>query len=76
MSDHTLEVRKFEGDVTDHQGVRMYVVDGKCSVAVDSPLALMTREQALIHAAWIVARCDASPNYVEFREILKAVLKA
>lgn len=71
MRDHTLEVPKYEGDVTDHQGV---VITAEDAIQVQSPLAVMTREQALIHAAWIVAQADRSENYTEFREILKRVL--
>jgi len=70
MLDHTLEVPKFEGDVSDHQGVGM-VGDG---VRVMSPLAVMNPQTALIHAAHIVALADRSENFQEFREILKAVL--
>ena len=69
-ADHTFDVRKFEGDVTNYQGVA--VKDEQ--VFVVSPLAVMTKEQALVHAAWIVALADESDNYSEFRAALKAVL--
>jgi hypothetical protein len=69
----TLDVPgKYEGDVENHQMVAM---QGD-KVRVQSPLAMMTKEQALIHAAWIVAIADRSEDYTEFREILKRVLGA
>ena len=70
MKDHTLEVPKYEGDVTDHQDVTLNGED----VIVMSPLAVMNPQTALIHAAHIVALVDRSENFQEFREVLKAVL--
>jgi hypothetical protein len=74
MKDHTLEVSKFEGDVTNRCAV---AVDGKDTITLLNPGAslAMTKEQALVHAAWLVALADRSENYTEFREILKAVLE-
>lgn len=72
MADHTLEVPKFEGDITDHQGVTL---DAR-GVLVMSPLAVMTPKTALIHAAHIVALVDRSENFEEFRAVLRAVLAA
>jgi hypothetical protein len=69
-TDHTFDVRKYEGDVTNYQGVALK--DDK--VLVMSPLTLMTKEQALVHAAWLVVLADESDNYTEFRAALKAVL--
>jgi hypothetical protein len=67
----TLDVPgKYEGDVDNQQ---MVDVQGD-KIQVLSPLAVMTRDQALIHAAWIVALADRSEDYTEFREILKRVL--
>ena len=69
----TLDVPgKYEGDVENHQ---MVAKQGD-TVRVMSPLPVMTKEQALIHAAWIVAIADQSDDYTEFREILKRVLGA
>lgn len=68
--DHTFEVRKFEGDVTNYQTVTLK----EDKVLVISPLAVMTKQQALVHAAWLVALADESDNYAEFRAALKAVL--
>jgi hypothetical protein len=69
----TLDVPgKYEGDVENHQ---MVGIHGD-KVQVMSPLAVMTKEQALIHAAWLVALADQSEDYTEFREILKRVLGA
>jgi len=68
--DHTLDVRKYEGDVTNYQGVTVKDED----IIVISPLVTMDRKQALVHAAWLVALADESENYAEFRAALKAVL--
>jgi hypothetical protein len=76
MLDHTLEVPKFEGDIINRQVVAMeHPNSDNERVRVMSPLAVMTREQALVHAAWIVAQADRSENFEEFRAILKAVLE-
>jgi len=76
MRDHTLEVPKFEGDIANLQLVAMENPKSDNErVRVMCPLAVMTREQALVHAAWIVAQVDESENYEEFRSILKAVLE-
>ena len=77
ITDHTLDVPAFEGDVTNHQAVGVSnplneVLGGTVSVA--SPLAVMTRQQALIHAAWLVVCADQSENFEEFRRVLRAVL--
>jgi len=73
--DHTLDVRKYEGDVTNYQLVTIaHANTDHEEIRVMSPLAVMTREQALVHAAWIVAMVDESENYAEFRAALKAVL--
>lgn len=68
--DHTLEVKKFDGDVTNHQSVTLKGEE----IVLLSPSTVMTREQALVHAAWLVALADESANYAEFRAALKAVL--
>jgi hypothetical protein len=69
--DHTLEVPTYEGDVSNEQ-----IVGGiKNSITVAAPLSLMTKQKALIHAAWIVALADQSENFQDFRQILKAVLE-
>lgn len=70
-NDHTLEVPKFEGDVMNSQ----IVGDHEDAIVIQKPKLEMTREQALIHAAWIVALADKSKNFEEFRGILKAVLE-
>jgi hypothetical protein len=72
MADHTLEVPKYQGDVSNSQ-----LVGGQAdeTVRVLAPLSVMTREQALIHAAWLVAMVDKTPDFQEFRGILKAVLE-
>jgi hypothetical protein len=73
--DHTLEVPKFEGDITNRCAVAM---DSKGTVMLMNPGAsiAMSKEQALVHAAWLVAIGDRSENFEEFRAILKAVLEA
>jgi hypothetical protein len=63
ITDHTLEVPQFEGDITNLQGVGGI----KDDITIRSPLAVMTREQALVHAAW---------NFTEFRAILRKILNA
>jgi hypothetical protein len=75
MKDHTLEVPKFEGDITNRCAV---AIDSHDSVMLMNPGAsiAMTKEQALVHAAWLVALADGSENFEEFRRILKAVLEA
>jgi hypothetical protein len=72
VADHTLEVPKFEGDVTNMQLVAVSLADE--TVRVMSPSAVMSREAALIHAAWIVALADRSDNFEQFRKILRTVL--
>ena len=72
MADHTLDVPKYQGDVANSQLVG---VQGDDTVRVLAPLAVMTREQALIHAAMIVAMVDKTQDFQEFRGILKAVLE-
>lgn len=74
-TDHTLEVPKFEGDITNRCAVAM---DSQGSVMLMNPGAsiAMSKEQALVHAAWLVAMADRSENFEEFRRILKAVLEA
>jgi hypothetical protein len=69
-TDHTFDVPKFEGDVMNSQ----VVARKENEILVMSPLAVMTKEQALVHAAWIVALADQTENYTEFRAALKAVL--
>jgi hypothetical protein len=73
VADHTLEVPKFEGDVTNIQLVAVSLADE--TVRVMSPSsAPMSKEAALIHAAWIVALADRSDNFEQFRKILRTVL--
>lgn len=72
ITDHTLDVPKFEGDVTNFQEVSIGSDD---RIAIRSPLSFMNREQALIHAAWIVVLADESENCEEFRRILRKILK-
>lgn len=69
--DHTLEVPKFEGNITNVQGVSMNGDD----VVIQVPLIQMSRQNALVHAAWLIALADESENFTEFRGILKAVLE-
>lgn len=77
MSDHTLEVRKFEGNIANLQLVALEHPNSEHEqVRVMCPLAVMTREQALIHAAWLVAVVDQSADFAIFRSILKAVLES
>jgi hypothetical protein len=71
MADHTLEVQKFEGDFTNAQGVAKNHDD----VVIMHPLIQMSRQGALVHAAWLVAIADTSENFEEFRGVLKAVLE-
>lgn len=74
--DHTLEVPKFEGDSANQQLVgSLGSIDEPNTIVVNAPLSVMTKEQALIHAAWLVAVADRSENFQEFRGILKAVLE-
>lgn len=72
ITDHTLDVPKFEGDVTNKQAVGRL---GDDIVILAPTSAEMTREQSLIHAAWLVALADESENCEEFRRILRAVLE-
>jgi hypothetical protein len=39
------------------------------------PQIQMTKHQAMVHAAWLIALADRSDNFEEFRGILKAVLE-
>jgi hypothetical protein len=71
VKDHTLEVPKFEGNVANTQLVA--VRDDR--IIVMKPQIEMTREEALMHAATIVALTDKTENFEEFRGILKAVLE-
>jgi len=71
MADHTLEVPKFEGDITNAQVAAKNGDD----VVIMHPLIQMSRQGALVHAAWLVAIADTSENFEEFRGILKAVLE-
>jgi hypothetical protein len=70
--DHTLEVPKYEGDITNLQAVS---AKGDGKVLILSPSPLMSKTEALVHAAWIVAIADQSENFEEFRRVLKAVLE-
>ena len=72
--DHTFDVNKFDGPVTNEQGVM--VNDTGEKIVISSPSMIMTKQQALIHAAWVVAMADDSANYEEFRKVLRAVLAA
>jgi hypothetical protein len=72
-TDHTLEVPKFEGDVSNTQLVTAN--PDLDMVQVRAPMAVMTKDGALILAAWLVALVDRSENFEEFRAILKAVLE-
>jgi hypothetical protein len=72
ITDHTLEVTTFEGDVTNTQAVSSRD-DGE--IVILKARVNMTKTQALVHAAWIVACADTSKNFQEFRQILKAVLE-
>lgn len=76
MPDHTLEVPKFEGDITNRCAVAIDDSDGNVLVVNPAASIAMVKEQALVHAAWIVALADQSENFEEFRRILKAVLEA
>lgn len=75
--DHTLDVPKAENvDITNYQVVAIeHPNSDNERVRVMSPSAVMSKEQALVHAAWIVAQCDDSEDFTEFRKILKAVLE-
>jgi hypothetical protein len=75
--DHTLEVSTFEGNITNFQMVTMVHPNSENeAIVVGKPNTQpMTRLQALVHAAWIVACADQSENFQEFRQILKAVLE-
>jgi hypothetical protein len=63
MSDTT------EIDTTNYQLVS---VNGAGTVVVLAPQRTMTREQALLHAAWLVAIC--APDHNEFERVYAAVL--
>jgi hypothetical protein len=70
--DHTLDVPKAEVDTMNAQGVG---AQGD-QIVVIMPKARMSKTEALVHAATIVAMADRSENFEEFRSILKAVLEA
>ena len=72
MTDHTLDVPKFEGDIMNRQAVG---AKGDGKILIMSPSPLMSKTEALVHAAWIVAIADQSENFEEFRRVLKAVLE-
>ena len=69
--DHTLEVPKYEGNITNAQLVA--VKDD--NIVVLHPILQMSKSAALVHAAWLVAVADQSENFEEFRRVLKAVLE-
>jgi hypothetical protein len=69
--DHTLEVPKFIGDVANLQ----MVSKSGDAVVIVHPLLSMSKQAALVHAAWLIAMADTSENFQEFRGILKAVLE-
>jgi hypothetical protein len=73
VADHTLKVPKFEGDVTNLQAVALHGASEEIVLLAPSAMP-MTKTEALIHAAWLVALADRSENFGEFRRILKAVL--
>lgn len=75
MNDHTLEVPKYEGDVTNCQLVANGPDDRGDKIFIMSPSPLMSKREALVHAAWIVALADQSENFEEFRRVLRAVLE-
>lgn len=58
-----------EIDTGNYQGVAM---NGAGWIVVLLPLHQMTRQQALVHAAWIVALC--APEHNEFERVLTAVM--
>lgn len=64
MSDQEMAI-----DMTNRQ---MVGLQGDGSVAVLLPKQRMTREEALLHAAWIVAIC--APEHNEFERVLTAVM--
>jgi hypothetical protein len=72
ITDHTLEVPQFEGDITNSQSVGGIGGD----ITIVAPKVRVQKREALVHAAWIVALADESENFTEFRSILKAVLAA
>jgi len=43
-------------------------------ILVLAPRQRMTKQEALVHAAWLVALADSSVEFVEFRSILREVL--
>jgi hypothetical protein len=57
-----------ERDTTNYQLVS---VNGAEAVVILAPQRTMTREHALLHAAWLVAIC--APDAGEFERILAAV---
>jgi hypothetical protein len=77
MKDHTLEVPKYEGDIGNDQLVTTVNPhsDHEAVMVARPSSQPMTKAQALVHAAWIVAQADQSENFEEFRRVLKAVLE-
>jgi hypothetical protein len=74
--DHTLDVPKYEGDIANIQIVALENPSSDNErVRVMSPSPVMSKEQALVHAAWLVAVADSSENFEEFRRVLRAVLE-
>ena len=71
MTDHTLDVPKYEGNITNIQAVAAKDE----SIVVLRPNVQMSKSAALVHAAWLVAIADQSENFEEFRRVLKAVLE-
>lgn len=59
-------------DVGNYQAVA--VAGGqKQRIVVMAPWVRMTNEQALVHAAWLVALADESDDNAEFKRVLAAV---
>lgn len=58
-----------EIDTTNYQGVAM---NGERRLFVLMPKHQMTREEALVHAAWILVMCI--PEHNEFERVLAAVM--
>jgi hypothetical protein len=71
VADHTFDVPTADVDTTNVQLVGAH----KDTIVIMKPKLEMTRREALIHAATIVALADPSENFLEFRGILKAVLE-
>ncbi len=58
------------GDITNQQ---LVAIQGE-SIVVLALRAKMTKCEALVHAAWIVALADQSEEFADFRAILKSVI--